>query len=177
MIIVVSGPSGSGKTTIAKSLSEKYNLRFISAGTLFRDLAKKSGKDLISMNKDAEKSFDVDKLIDTRILEESRKGNAVIESHIAGWLLKDIADLSVYLWAPLEVRAKRISNRDNLSYNDALLKIIEREESHYFRFWKYYGIDLFDLTPFDIVLNTSKISVNDIICIITKYLDNFSSNN
>ncbi|AWR97307.1 AAA family ATPase [Acidianus sulfidivorans JP7] len=179
MIIVISGPSGSGKTTVAKNLSKKYNLDFVSAGNIFREFAEKSGKDLITMNKDAEKNFDIDKLIDSKILEKAKKGNVVIESHIAGWLLKDIADFSIYLWAPLEVRAMRISSRDKLSYEDALMKIIEREQSHYFRFWKYYGIDLFDLTPFDIVINTSKISVENTICVISKFIDNYikKSNN
>lgn len=172
MIIVISGPSGSGKTTIAKRLSQRYNLRFVSAGLLFRSLAEKYGKDLISMNKDAEKSFEVDKIIDSMILEEAKKGNVVIESHIGGWLLKGVADFLIYLWAPIDIRAKRIAMRDNLTYEEALLKIMEREQSHYVRFLKYYGIDLFDLTPYDIVINTSKLDIEKVFYIIINYLDN-----
>ncbi|BDC19355.1 (d)CMP kinase [Acidianus sp. HS-5] len=170
MIIVISGPSGSGKTTVAKILSDKLKLRFVSAGQLFREMAANSGKDIIEMNKSAEKKFDIDRLIDKRILDEAEKGNVIIESHIAGWLLSGISDYTIYLWANIEERAKRISIRDKISYEEALIKIMEREQSHYFRFWKYYGIDLLDLTPFDIVINTSNLDISRIVNIILTYI-------
>lgn len=170
MIIVISGPSGSGKTTVAKILSERLKLRFVSAGQLFREMAASLGKDIIEMNKSAEKKFDIDKLIDKKILDEAKKGNVIIESHIAGWLLSGIADYTIYLWANIEERAKRISIRDKISYEEALIKIMEREQSHYFRFWKYYGIDLLDLTPFDMVINTSNVDINRIVNIILAYI-------
>jgi cytidylate kinase len=170
MIIVISGPSGSGKTTIAKILSNKLNLGYISAGELFRNMARNAGKDVLDLNLAAEKDFSIDKEIDKRILDIASKGNVVVESHIVGWLLKDIADYNIYIWASLEERSKRISKRDKISYPEAIQKVIAREESHYLRFWKYYGIDLLDLSVFDLCINTEGMSVDSIIDIILRYI-------
>ncbi|NON63482.1 MULTISPECIES: (d)CMP kinase [Acidianus] len=172
MILTISGPSGSGKTTIAKIVSKKFNLRYISGGEFFRSLALKESKDIIQFNREAEKLFNIDKLIDSKMLEEALKGDVVIESHIAGWILKGIADYSIYLWAPLEERAKRIASRDRLTYSDAIEKIIEREQSHHIRFWKYYGIDIFDESVFDLVINTQGKSPEMIINLISMYIRN-----
>lgn len=42
MILLILGPSGSGKGTQAKKLAKKYDLHFISMGSLLRDAAKES---------------------------------------------------------------------------------------------------------------------------------------
>ena len=167
MIIVISGPPGSGKSTVGKKLSNKFSLRYISAGQIFRDLAQKEGLTLLDFNKKAEKDFDIDKKIDQEIYRiATTEKNVIIESHLGGWLLKNIADLTVYLNASIETRAKRISIRDNISFYDALDQIIKREESHFKRFLFYYGIDMTDLSVFDLVINSDFISPDDITKII-----------
>ncbi|MCY0850490.1 (d)CMP kinase [Sulfuracidifex metallicus] len=173
MILVVSGPSGSGKTTVAKSLSVKYGLRFVSGGQIFREKASSMGMDLLSLNKEAEKDFDIDKVIDKEILNQAKMSNVVIESHIAGWILAGESTVSIYLWAPLDERARRISKRDGISYDNALLSILEREQSHYYRFWKYYGIDIQDLSLYDLVINTSKLSPEKVLGLIEYFLDSY----
>lgn len=170
MIIVISGPSGSGKTTVAKSLALKYGLKFVSAGQIFREMARSQGIDVISLNREAENSFDIDKAIDQEIIRQASKSNVVIESHIAGWLLAGKSDLSVYLWAPIEERARRISIRDGLSYEDAMRSVIEREQSHYLRFWRYYGIDIQDLSVYDLVINTTKLFPEGVVKTIESFL-------
>ncbi|AWR99389.1 (d)CMP kinase [Metallosphaera hakonensis] len=173
MILVVSGPSGSGKTTVAKSLANKYGLRFVSGGQIFREKATVLGKDLVSLNKEAERDFDIDRIIDQEILNQAKGANVVIESHIAGWILADESTVSVYLWAPLEERAKRISQRDQIPYDKALMTILEREQSHYYRFWKYYGIDIQDTSLYDLVINTSKLTPDKVLGIIEYFLDSY----
>jgi len=96
--------------------------------------------------------------------------NLIIESHIAGWLFKQLVDLTVYLNAPLEIRAKRISLRDGISEDDALVQIMKRERSHKERFLRYYGIDIFDLTNFDLVINTQYLKPNDVADLIITFI-------
>ncbi len=170
MIVLISGPSGSGKTTVARSLSAKLNLNYVSAGELFRQVAKSMGKDILDLNLEAEKDFSIDKEIDRKIFERALKGNVVIESHIVGWLLRDLSDVSVYLWAPVEERARRISIRDNLPYKEALEKVIAREDSHGSRFWKYYGVDFSDLSAYDLTLNTFGLTADKVVEIILQYI-------
>jgi len=178
MIIVISGPPGSGKSTVGKKLSNKFSLRYISAGQIFRDLAQKEGLSLLDFNKKAEEDFDIDKKIDQEIYRiATTEKNVIIESHIGGWLLKNIANLTVYLNASIETRAKRISIRDNISFYDALDQIIKREESHFKRFLFYYGIDITDLSVFDLVINSDFISPDDVTKIIETVLLSLKTKN
>ena len=41
MIIGIDGPAGTGKTTIAKIFEEKYNIKYINTGAMYRALAYK----------------------------------------------------------------------------------------------------------------------------------------
>ena len=178
MIIVISGPPGSGKSTIGKKLSKKFSLKYVSAGQIFRELAQKEGLSLIDLNKKAEKDFDIDKKIDQEIFRiATTEKDVIIESHIGGWLLKNIADLTVYLNASIETRAKRIAIRDNISFYEALDQIIKREESHYKRFLSYYGIDMTDLSVFDLVINSDFISPDDVVRIIETTLLSLKAKN
>ena len=45
MIITIGGLAGTGTTTAAKVLSEKLDVPFVSAGSIFRDMAKERGID------------------------------------------------------------------------------------------------------------------------------------
>ena len=59
LTIAVSGTPGSGKTTYARFLAEKYGLRFISSGMLFREIAREMGLDLLELHKLAEQREDL----------------------------------------------------------------------------------------------------------------------
>ncbi|MGC9105717.1 MAG: (d)CMP kinase [Thermoprotei archaeon] len=173
MLIVVSGPPGSGKTTIAKRISSAYKIEFVSSGSIFRDLAEEMGLDVISLNKLAEADFSIDSLIDSKIIEVSKtKQEAVIESHIAAWILRNSRKdlISIYLTAPLEERAKRISLRDNKTVERSTKEIIEREFIHRKRFYEYYGVDITDLSVFDLTINTLGLSPDEIFGIIDMFI-------
>ena len=66
MRITVSGPPGSGTTSLARYIAEKYDLEFISAGEVFRRLAREHGMDLAEFGRLAESDPSVDRMIDTR---------------------------------------------------------------------------------------------------------------
>src|SRR3990170_1003786 len=38
MIIAIDGPAGSGKSTVAKLIADRYNLRYIDTGAMYRTL-------------------------------------------------------------------------------------------------------------------------------------------
>ena len=73
IIITVSGPHGSGKTTIAKALAQALGLRYISAGELFRKLAKERNMNIVEFTKYAANNPEIDYLIDNSIIEEAKK--------------------------------------------------------------------------------------------------------
>ncbi len=167
MIITISGPIGSGKTTVARAIATRFNLRHISAGEVFRALAKERGMTLAEFSKYAEEHHEVDRLVDERQVELAKSGNAVVDGRLTAWLLPE-AELKIWLKAPLEVRAERVARREGISYEQALRETKLREESEAKRYREIYGIDLNDLSPYDVVLNTSLYEAEDVIEIISE---------
>lgn len=175
LVIAISGTPGSGKSTYAKIIAEKLGLRHISSGQLFRKVAEERGLSLVEVHKEAEVDPTLDLAVDEEVFKESLEGGVVLDSHLAGWLLKDVADLKIFLTSPLEVRAERVAKRDGLSFNEALVQTMEIEESNRKRYLKLYGIDVKDLSVFDIVINTSKWSVEEVVNNLINFINFFKS--
>lgn len=88
MIITIGGLPGTGTTTIAKLISEKYNLNHVCAGFIFRDMAKEMGMGLQEFSKYAEENPNIDHEIDRKQVELAKEGNIVLEGRLATWMLK-----------------------------------------------------------------------------------------
>ncbi len=161
VVIAVSGMPGSGKSTLARRLSEYFGLRLVSAGRMFRSLADQKGLTLSELTRVAEADPSIDRMVDGMTVEEASKGCVVVDAHIAGWILKDLALLKIYLAAPADVRVRRIAERDGKSYEEAFQEVKTREESECRRFKRYYGIDINDLSVFDLVINTAKFNADE----------------
>lgn len=159
LVIAVSGPPASGKSTHAKFLAERFSLRYVSAGSLFRGLAKELGISLEEFHRLAEQDPRYDLMVDNRSIEEAKKGNVVLDGHLTAWITKDYSDIKIYLTAPLKERARRIAEREGKRLEDAMRELQVREESNRRRYLEIYGIDITDLSIFDIVINTSKLPI------------------
>lgn len=171
VVIAVSGWHGTGKSTVARELSRRFGLAYICAGDIFRKMARERGMSLEEFNRYAETHPEIDREIDMRVVEEARKGNSVVDSRLAGWLVP--ADLKILLTAPLEVRVSRICKRENRDFEEVLRETKTREESEEKRFREMYGIDVNDVSPFDVVLNTAKFSEEEVKEIIALVVEEF----
>lgn len=171
LVIAVSGMPGSGKSTLARKIAEWLGLRAVSAGSLFRSLAAQKGLTLSELSRIAEEDPSIDKMIDEMSLKEASKGCVVVDAHIAGWILKNVAHFRIYLTAPEDVRAERIAERDNKNYEDALRELRLREESEKRRFKTYYNIDIKDLSNFDLVINTASFNAEEVFEISKKAIE------
>ena len=156
MRVTISGLPGSGTTTVAKLLSEELSVELISAGELFRQIAKEKKLPLEHFNKLAETNDDFDRQIDERQAEEAMKReNVIVEGRLSGFFVPD-ADLKIWLKAPVEVRARRIAGREKIAYEEALSAMKSRERSENNRYEQYYGINLDDFSIYDLVIDSSK---------------------
>jgi cytidylate kinase len=163
MRITISGLPGSGTTTVAKLLSTELSMELISAGEMFRQIANEKELQLEQFNKLAENNDDFDRQIDEKQGEEAMKrGDVIVEGRLSGFFVPD-ADLKIWLKAPVEVRARRIAGREKITYEEALSAMKNREHSEHKRYEKYYGINLDDLSIYDLVIDSSRWSERDVV--------------
>ncbi|BAA30368.1 (d)CMP kinase [Pyrococcus horikoshii] len=170
LVITVSGLAGSGTTTLSKKIAEHYGLKHVYAGLIFRQMAKEKGMSLEEFQKYAELHPEIDREVDRRQIEAAKEGNVVIEGRLAGWMVKN-ADLKIWLDAPIRVRAERVAKREGISVEEAFMKIAEREMQNRKRYLNLYGIDINDLSIYDLIINTSKWSPEGVFAIVKAAID------
>ncbi len=159
MLITISGPAGSGKSTVASALAEELGYDHISGGDIFRSLADERGLTPLELNKLAEENDEIDRDLDRRLRELAReRDELVLESRLAGWMAGEYADFRVWLSAPLSVRAERIADRESKGAEVARTETKARGNSEALRYEEYYGIDIEDLSIYDLALNTARLS-------------------
>ncbi len=172
MRIAISGWAGSGKTTVAKALYErlKEELPTLYLFTpTFKEIVAKMGITLEEYEKAAEKDFSIDKAFDEKIKEEFlAHEHVILASWLAVWTVEDVADISIFLHAPLDIRAKRIADRDAISPGIATAYVLDRDYRNAARYKAIYNIDLFDpWNHVDVGLNTKDLSLEDEVETIT----------
>jgi CMP/dCMP kinase len=157
MLLTVSGPPGSGKSTTAKLLADAFDLDHVSGGDIFRELADERGYTPLEFNKLAEENDQIDRDLDRRLREIAiEDDDLVLESRLAGWLAGDHADFRFWLDAPAQVRGNRIAEREEKNPQRATEETKAREASEAQRYEEYYGIDIRDLTIYDLSVNTAR---------------------
>jgi cytidylate kinase len=157
MLITVSGPGGSGKSTLAATLADRLGYDHVSGGDIFRDIAAERDLSPLELNKLAEEDDQIDRDLDRRLRSTARDNDdLVLESRLAGWMAGDYADLRLWLDAPLDVRAARIADREDKDVETAREETVARADSEQLRYEEYYGIDIEDLTIYDLVVNTAR---------------------
>ncbi len=161
MIVTVSGPHGTGKSTYAAKLARGLELRHVSAGLLFRRLAKERHVSLEELGKLALKDPSIDRLVDEETMTEAEKGGVVVDGQLAGWILKEIADLRIYLMAPDNVRMERIAKRDHLGLEEAKNDTVLREKVQSERYKTHYGFKVDDRSIYHLILDTSLLPMED----------------
>lgn len=159
-IITISGPHGTGKSTYARYLAQDLKLRYVCAGELFRDLARENGMSLEAFSYYAATYRDIDTLIDERTKAEAKRGNVVIDAQLGAWMLRSLADLKLLLVAADTVRFNRIAERDHVSFEAARNETLAREQVQTERYKKYYGIDVNDMSIYDLKIDTGLYSVD-----------------
>lgn len=157
MRITVSGLPGSGTTSLARYLATKHGFSLISAGEVFRQMAAERKMDLTEFGALAQQEPEIDLMIDERQKEIALSmDDIIVEGRLSGWMVTG-ADLKCWLAAPINCRVSRILVRDQiLDLVTAARMTREREECEALRYQEYYRIDISDLSPYHIVLNSER---------------------
>jgi len=162
-IITIAGRPGSGKSTTAKGVTAYLGFQHFSSGDLFRALAREKGVDVLQANLTAEENAEIDHAVDGRLREIGKTENQlVIDSRTAWhWMPQSY---KVFLDLDLEVAAQRILNnmddarlesehihRDPAEYANVLRRRLDSETR---RYKVLYDIDPYDLSNYDLVVDT-----------------------
>jgi predicted cytidylate kinase len=166
-LIIISGQIASGTSTTTELLAEKLDYKYLDIGKLFRKMAKKRNKNIITYQKIAAKEPQIDKKIDYNTTIEFIKKNkkAVITGKCTPWILEklNIRSYKIFLKAPEKIRAQRLAKRENIPLQEAFFELIQREKLHSQRWQKEYNIDRKDLSIYDLIINTTNLSPQQVI--------------
>ena len=133
----------------------------------FRDLAADIGVSFEEIHERSQQNRTFDYLTDLNQIRLSLQPEVVVGSRLAAWLVN--ADLRVWLQASLEERAKRIFRREvdkGLTYESVLYRTLQRDEQNRKRYLQLYGIDSNDRSDFDIIINTEKLTAEQVSSLI-----------
>ena len=170
--ITISGLPGTGKTTVAKLLEKRLGLRYVYSGEIFRGMAKKQGMSLEEFGAYCETHREIDEELDRFQLEILRKGNVILEGRISGWIAhrNNVPAVKVLLETAIDVRTGRIVKREQGNIEERKKEILKREKSEASRYKKYYGIDVYDTSIYDVIIDVSKKTPEEITQIILAHL-------
>ena len=150
--IAVSGKSGCGNSTVSRLLAEKLGLKLINY--TFHNMAEEAGIPFEEFCRKAENDPSYDYALDKKQIDLASAGGVVLGSRLAVWLLKD-ADLKVYLYAPAEIRATRVHNREGGCVEERAAETEARDARDTNRYRRLYNIDNNDYAFCDLIIDTS----------------------
>ena len=174
-IITICGGLGSGKSSTAKGVAETLRFKHFSSGDFFRQVGLELGLSINEINIRAETDKKIDEMTDQKLRDMNNAENVVIDSRTAyHWIPESF---KVYLDLPAEIAKERILNSikgDKLreqseqvkTSEEALEKMNERFASEQKRYWDLYKIDNTNKSQFDLVIDTNKNNLNEVIDII-----------
>jgi predicted cytidylate kinase len=163
--VTISGDLGSGKSSVAGELAGMLGFPVVSTGSLQREIASSLQMSTLEANLHAENDWSIDDRIDgmtVRVAREATSG-IVFDSRMA-WHFVPGA-LKVRLTVDPYVAAERVVGRGAAaaehygSVDEAFDAILQRSASEGRRFQAIYGIDVALLANFDLVIDTSAITV------------------
>jgi CMP/dCMP kinase len=176
--IVISGWPAVGKTTIACKLAEEFDIVMYNGGDILKMLAEEDkgysvkrddwwdtteAKKFMEERK-SDPSFD--KKVDDKLIQIVKKGGTVITSYTLPWLVVDESVIIIKFWlrGSSENRAKRMANRDGISFAEAKRITKLRDEENKRIYYRLYGFRFGeDLTVFDYMLNTDRLSLDALV--------------
>lgn len=160
--ITITGALGSGKSTVAHLISDKTGYTYYSTGQAQRQLAAQKGITTLELNKLAETDMSIDAQIDGIFKQMNQSPTPfVVDSRLAWYFMP--ASFKVKLITDREVAAERImgdvtrsGEKKYASLAEALEATDKRRQSEVSRFKKIYGIDIEDNTQFDLIVDTTR---------------------
>jgi len=170
--ITISGGIGSGKSTVAKMLAQKLGWQYYSTGMAQRKIAEEMGITTLELNALSVKDKSIDNRIDA-VFKNPPWGdnNCVVDSRLAFHFVPK--SFKVCLTVHDEVAGKRIfhdtmrsGEKKYHSISESASAAAERHKLELKHFIKNYGLDIDNKDNFDLVVDTTHLSAEQVCQVI-----------
>ena len=164
--ISLAGDLGSGKSTVSSILIEKLGAQYYHTGAIVRAVAEKHGMSVVELNVYMETHPEIDTEIDDglRALSDDERF-LIIDSRMAWHFTR--GTFKVYLSTDVQTSAYRIMNANRVgehagTLEDTVRETQSRRASEKKRYLEMYGVDIKDLTNYDLVVDTTYITPDEV---------------
>jgi CMP/dCMP kinase len=173
MHISITGKLGSGKSTVCRIIKERYGYEIFSTGAIQREIAREMGISTLELNKRMKLDHSLDTKIDettTRLSRERRDDRLIFDSRMAWHFAENT--FKIFLTVDPSVAAERVmaNQRDSEeryeTVEEAREKLIERSLVEQARFKELYGVDYYDYANYNLVVDSSERTPEEIVDII-----------
>lgn len=172
--ISLAGDLGSGKSTVSKILIPRLGAEYYSTGAIVRAIAEERGMTVVELNRYMEDHPEIDHEIDDGVARLADLDKPlIIDSRMAWHFTK--GTFKVYLSTDIETSALRIMGANRVgehsgTLEDTIADTKARRESEIKRYFEQYGVNIKDLSNYDLIVDTSFASPEEIAeCIISSF--------
>jgi CMP/dCMP kinase len=166
MIITIAGAPGSGKSTAGRLLAAKIGYKFISMGDLYKQAATEAGLTVNEFLEQNKNNPAFDKHFDEEQKKLGQDENIVLDSRLGFHLFPQA--FKIYIDVDPSAAAHRVyeAHRNNdkyLSYEDAFAHVQLRKAQEVENYGKHYGVQVHDISNFDLVINSSTLTPQEVV--------------
>jgi cytidylate kinase len=120
------------------------------------------GVSLEDLAESLERNPETEREIDRRLIAQGMDEDVLIEGRTIGWIFpRDIPAVRIWLLCDLSERLRRVQGREH--HPRSAENLLRREASDNRRYRVLYGIGENDFSPFDLVLDTTTLSVDEVV--------------
>ncbi len=178
--ITLSGDLGSGKSTVARLLSQHVGFEIVASGDVQRTIATELGLSTLQVNWMAEQKSQIDEKIDGALANLNEAPEKLIIDARLGWhFVRD--SFKIHLLVDSLVGAQRLlagrysAVEEYTTLDDARAAAEARAASERRRFLEKYKVDIVRLRNYDLVVDTSLASPEQVAATIIDVLDGHRS--
>jgi len=185
-IITICGGLGSGKSSTAKRVAVVLGYKHFSSGDFFRQVGLEMGLSVNEVNKRAETDPTIDERTDAKLRAMKDSKKVVIDSRTAYHFIP--LSFKVYLDLPQEIAKNRIlsnikenklrqQSEQSTTIEEVYEKMKERLASEQKRYWDLYQIDNTKQANFDLIVDTDKNNLEQVVQIILSAYEEWRNKN
>jgi cytidylate kinase len=163
-------------------MKERYGFEIFSTGTINREYARRLGISTLELNKRLNDDPSLDHEIDgtvTKLSEERKDEKLIFDSRMAWHFAKNTFKIFLTIDAMEAARRVMLNQRGAEEHYDtveeACQKLVERSRVERDRFVDIYGVDYYDYNNFDIVVDTTSRTPEEVVAIIMENYEAYSA--